>query len=150
MNSTNVRDKVWRDVTALRRHQKQHNVMAIWEGIRVSVQYRASVLISCEIGTLAPRFLSHILIIYIYSYLIKRRLVLSLWYNADTMLILLKFLILWTVGTWGICMITLFHINRHNQTKSAIFGSSFSLFWPRGYKAFFMLNSTEHENCLAY
>ena len=63
VNSTTVRDKVWRDVTALRRHQKQRNVTVIWEDIRVSVQYRVSVPISCDIGTLAPRLLSHILII---------------------------------------------------------------------------------------
>ena len=60
VNYTNLRDKDWRDVTALRRHQKQRNVTVIREGIRVSVQYRVSVPISCDIGTLAPRlFIAH-------------------------------------------------------------------------------------------
>ena len=51
MNYTNVHDKVWRDVTALRHHQKQRNVTVIKEGIRVSVQYRVSVPISCDFIT---------------------------------------------------------------------------------------------------
>ena len=58
-----MRDKSRRDVVGLGRHQKQRHVtLTVKNIILLSMQYRESVPISSDIGTLAPRILLHFLI----------------------------------------------------------------------------------------
>ena len=50
---------VWLEIIVLRRHQKQRHETVTFKGIRVSVQYKVSVLISNDIWWLALDFIAH-------------------------------------------------------------------------------------------